>query len=121
MAGTKPAVVDATKKPLAPVWPSDAPPPAIAPFDAEQAKQHQEAWAKYMKIDVECNNSIEMKFRLIPSGGFSIGVHEVTQSQYESVMGANPSSFKGANNPVQQVVGTMRWRFAQSCRLYRPR
>ena len=103
MAGTKPAVVDATKKPLAPVWPSDAPPPAIAPFDAEQAKQHQEAWAKYMKIDVECNNSIEMKFRLIPGGSFSIGVHEVTQSQYESVMGANPSANKGANKPVEQV------------------
>ena len=38
-----------------------------------------------------------------PSGGFSIGVHEVTQSQDESVMGANPSSFKGANNPVENV------------------
>ena len=57
-----------------------------------------------MKIDVECNNSIEMKFRLIPGGSFSIGVHEVTQSQYESVMGANPSYFKGANNPVEQVT-----------------
>ena len=56
-----------------------------------------------MKIDVECNNSIEMKFRLIPSGSFSIGVHEVTQSQYESVMGANPSANKGANNPVEHV------------------
>ena len=42
MAGTKPAVVVATKKPLPPAWPSDAPPPAIAPFDAEQAKQQEE-------------------------------------------------------------------------------
>ena len=38
----------------------------------------------------------------IPSA-FPIGVHEVTQSEYESVMGVNPSHFKGANNPVEQV------------------
>jgi len=44
----------------------DAPAPAIAPFNAEQAQQHQEAWAKYLKIDVEYSNSIGMKFRLIP-------------------------------------------------------
>lgn len=34
---------------------------------------------------------------------FSLGVHEVTQSQYESVMGSNPSHFKGVNNPVENV------------------
>ena len=56
-----------------------------------------------MKIDADYTNSIEMKFRLIPGGSFSIGVHEVTQSQYESVMGANPSRFKGANSPVENV------------------
>ena len=51
-------------------------------------------------------NTIGMSFKRLPigpSGGFSIGVHEVTQSQYESRMGANPSSFKGANNPVENV------------------
>ena len=74
-------------------------------------------------------NSVGMSFKLIPavtfmirspeskadrfedeglrsvtiSSPFSIGVHEVTQSQYESVMGNNPSCFKGANNPVEMV------------------
>ena len=74
-------------------------------------------------------NSIGMKLVLIPTGSFlmdspasearrdndeaqvtvfitspfSLGVHEVTQSQYESVMGNNPSGFKGANNPVDTV------------------
>jgi formylglycine-generating enzyme required for sulfatase activity/serine/threonine protein kinase len=34
---------------------------------------------------------------------FYMGVHEVTQEQYERVMGTNPSNFKGASNPVEQV------------------
>jgi serine/threonine protein kinase len=55
------------------VWQSDAPPPAIAPFDAEQARQHQEAWAKYLKMPVEFTNSIGMKFRLVPPGEFMMG------------------------------------------------
>lgn len=51
-------------------WPADAPKPAIAPFDAAQAKQHQEEWAAYLKVPVEYTNSIGMKFRLIPPGEF---------------------------------------------------
>lgn len=35
--------------------------------------------------------------------GFWMGVHQVTQSQYQAVMGNNPSHFKGENNPVEQV------------------
>ena len=54
-------------------WPDDAPPPAIAPFDAEQAKKHQEAWARYLGVPVEYTNSIGMKFRLIPPGEFLMG------------------------------------------------
>jgi hypothetical protein len=46
-------------------------------------------------------NSAGMYFKVLPT--FSIGVHEVTQSQYESVMGSNPSKFKGTNNPVEMV------------------
>ena len=68
----------------------------------------------------ESANSIGMKFKLIPAGTFTMGegdkahgvtltkpfkmgVHEVTQAQYEQVMGVNPSHFKGANNPVEMV------------------
>ena len=34
---------------------------------------------------------------------FELGVYEVTQEQYEAVMGTNPSEFKGPQNPVEQV------------------
>ena len=73
----------------------------------------------------ESADSIGMKFKLIPAGtfimgdarvnkdwtphevilttSFKMGVHEVTQAQYEQVMGVNPSEFKGADNPVETL------------------
>jgi len=56
--------------------PPDAPPPAIAPFDAAKAKAHQEAWAKYLRVPVEIANSIGMKLTLIPPGEFDMGSAE---------------------------------------------
>src|ERR1043165_6570585 len=37
------------------------------------------------------------------SNGFYMGKYEVTQAQWQKVMGNNPSYFKGANLPVEQV------------------
>jgi serine/threonine protein kinase/formylglycine-generating enzyme required for sulfatase activity len=54
-------------------WPADAPKPAIAPFDMDQAKKHQDAWAGYLKLPVEYTNSIGMEFRLIPPGEYLRG------------------------------------------------
>ena len=68
----------------------------------------------------ESATSIGMEFKLIPAGTFimgegdqahevtltkpfKMGVHEVTQAQYEQVMGVNPSRFKGGNKPVEMV------------------
>ena len=128
-------------------WPTDAPAPAIAPFSTEQAKQHQEAWAKYLNIPVEYTNSIGMKFRLIPPGEFTmgsspeeiaaalkdvksndkhwqeciqseapqhkviltqpfyLGVNEVTQAEYEQVIGTNPSYFAAMGMGKDAVAG----------------
>ncbi len=123
-------------------WPKVAPPPAIVPFDAEQAKRHQQAWAKYLGVPVEYENSIGMKFRLIPPGEFLmgstpeeieahlqldptwreriesaspqhgviltrpiyLGVTEVTQSQFEQMMGFNPSAFSATGERKDVVA-----------------
>lgn len=72
-------------------------------------------------------NSIGMELRLIGPGSFMmgsndghfderpihkvtiskpfyIGVHEVTQEQWQSIMGNNPSAFKGKRRPVESIT-----------------
>jgi formylglycine-generating enzyme required for sulfatase activity len=41
--------------------------------------------------------------RQITLSSFYIGIHPVTQNEYEQVMGTNPSEFKGANLPVTNI------------------
>ena len=41
--------------------------------------------------------------RVCLSQGYYMGKYEVTQAQWEKVMGHNPSSFKGKNHPVEKV------------------
>ncbi|MDR0356172.1 MAG: formylglycine-generating enzyme family protein [Deltaproteobacteria bacterium] len=75
--------------------------------------------------DKTFTNGLGMEFALIPSGSFMmgsdvadkekprhkvtisqpfyLGVHEVTQAQWQSVMGNNPSQFADPNNPVEMV------------------
>ncbi len=45
----------------------------------------------------------EQQHRVTLTKGFWMLETEVTQAMWESVMGSNPSSFKGAQNPVEQV------------------
>ena len=106
---------------------SSVPPPAVAPFDAAQAKAHQDAWARQVDVPVEYTNPMGMKFRLIPPGEFQmgstkgdpneqpvhrvtitkpyyLGTYEVTQEEYEAVVGPNPSKFPGKRLPVEFVT-----------------
>ena len=53
-----------------------APPPAIAPFTPDDAKQHQKAWADYLGVPVEFENTIGLKMVLIPPGEFMMGATE---------------------------------------------
>lgn len=90
-----------------------------------------------LKLPVEIENSIGMRFRLIPNGTFVMGspesepgrgegeiqhvrgiqqpfymgTFEVTQAQWEAVMGPgnNPSGFPGKRRPVEEVT----WRDCQ--------
>jgi serine/threonine protein kinase/WD40 repeat protein len=128
-------------------WPDDAPKPAIAPFSAEQARKYQEEWAAHLQVPVEWENSIGIKFALIPPGEFMmgstkdeieaklqimasddhyqrevaqseapqhrvilsqpfyLGIHEVTQKQYEAVMGVNPSHYAPTGKGKDKVTG----------------
>ncbi|GEM_PF-2362347 len=43
------------------------------PFTRTEAESHQAAWAKHLGLSVEFENSIGMKFRVIPPGQFLMG------------------------------------------------
>jgi serine/threonine protein kinase/formylglycine-generating enzyme required for sulfatase activity len=62
-----------------------APPLAKAPFDAPQARDHQQAWAKYLGIPLVTTNSLGMKFRLIPPGEFTMGVTDAEAKAWSKV------------------------------------
>ena len=45
----------------------------------------------------------ETQHQVTLTKGYWLGKYEVTQAQYETVMGTNPSNWKGADLPVEQV------------------
>src|SRR5207237_10726317 len=55
------------------VWPSDTPPPAIAPFDDSRAKAYQEAWARHLEVPAHWEGPCGIRFQLIPPGEFVMG------------------------------------------------
>ena len=58
----------------------DAPPPAVAPFEANQAVEHQRAWAEYLNLPVEREISLpdgeSLTMVLVPPGEFLMGSSE---------------------------------------------
>ena len=136
------------------ILPADAPPPAVAQFDADAAKRHQQAWADYLSVPVEKEvvvgkdedgEEVTLTMVLIPPGEFMMGIndedrakllevagkdkylidmihsagpqhrvritrpfylgkYEVTQAQWQSVVGENPSAFQdNPNHPVENL------------------
>jgi serine/threonine protein kinase/formylglycine-generating enzyme required for sulfatase activity len=78
---------------------TQGPKPAIAPFDAVQAKKHQEAWAAYLNVPVEFTNTVGMKFRLIPPGEFTMGS---TQAEIDLIKLQDPD--KGVRDIQRQML-----------------
>jgi formylglycine-generating enzyme required for sulfatase activity len=90
----------------------------------EQFADAQQTWDTELlgpkkNLTVDLGDGVMMQLVLIPPGSFPTGEkmlqkvtitkpfyagkYLVTQEQWEKVMGSNPSSFKGAKNPVEQV------------------
>jgi serine/threonine protein kinase/formylglycine-generating enzyme required for sulfatase activity len=71
---------------------TSAPPPAVAPFDAAQAKQHQQAWADYLGLpvekEVELPGGAKIAFVLIPPGEFLLGSTQEEQERMLKSLGA---------------------------------
>ena len=110
---------------------------AKAPFDESEAKALQQRWADHLGTAVRLKNSVGMALVLIPPGEFLmgspdsdkdareaekpqhlvqitkpfyLGAYEVTQEEYEQVIGNNPSEFEG---DPQRPVETVSWEDAE--------
>ena len=70
---TAPAVIAPAANALWLRWSNDDPPPAVAPFDTNEAVKHQEKWADFLNIPVVEENTVGMRFCLIPPGEFAMG------------------------------------------------
>jgi formylglycine-generating enzyme required for sulfatase activity len=53
--------------------------------------------------DNECKNDEKPPRQVEITNSFEMGKFEVTQTQWQTLMGGNPSTFKGANLPVETV------------------
>jgi formylglycine-generating enzyme required for sulfatase activity/serine/threonine protein kinase len=86
------------------------PPLAKAPFDAAQAKAHQETWAKYLGTKVETTNKVGAKMVLIPPGEFLMGSSEeqvaaaLKVSNEVKADGTNENRIQNIERPQHRVV-----------------
>lgn len=103
----------AKKKPSKPVRPANAPPPAIAPFGAVQAHEHQAAWARYLGTKVKTRNSVGISMTLIPPGEFLMGT---SPAELELVrkMGQGLEKLVAPEQPQHRVVITRPFRMSET-------
>jgi formylglycine-generating enzyme required for sulfatase activity len=109
---------------------TDGLPRLIAPFNPAEASQAQEAWAKHLgkKVNetLDLGDGVTLVLVLIPPGTFImgdmeikdapphpveitkpfyLGKYEVTQKQFQRVMGNNPSAFAPMGSKKELIEG----------------
>jgi formylglycine-generating enzyme required for sulfatase activity len=98
--------------------PSVTTPPAVKPMTPTSISTSSNS------LELDCGNGVKLELVKVMAGNFNMGSNEInnakpihrvnlrefligkypiTQTQYQSVMGVNPSTFKGSQNPVEQV------------------
>jgi serine/threonine protein kinase len=96
------------------------PPTASAPFNSMQARQHQDAWAEYLRVPVDYKNTIDMTLRLLPPGDFAVegqdahlvrltkpfylGTHEVTVAQFRAFVDATDYKTFAETDPKGGII-----------------
>jgi sulfatase modifying factor 1 len=74
---------------------SGRPAMAATPFTPEEAVNHQQAWADYLHLPVQFENSIGMKFQLVPPGVFQMGTPPEDREKITSEVASNsPDAIK---------------------------
>lgn len=83
---------------------SAAEPDAGAPTvtAAQTAAEKEAQLLELFESESDITNSLNMVLLRVPEG-YRVAQFEVTQAEYEQVMGENPSKFPGPQRPVEQV------------------
>ena len=85
--------------------PTSAPAKPSRPSNTSNGNSHRPSASATVSSDIFEANGVSFKMIRVDGLGspFYIGETEVTQALWEAVMGSNPSYFKGADRPVEQV------------------
>jgi eukaryotic-like serine/threonine-protein kinase len=84
--------------------PDGGPAYAVAPFDAAQARSHQEAWAKHLGAVVETRNALGMTLVFVPPGEFIMGATpEEIEAELEHVTRPNVQGRIRSTGPQHSV------------------
>ncbi len=96
---------------------ADYPPLAKAPFDAAQATEFQQQWAKHIGKPVVHTNSIGLKLSLLPPGEFTMGR---TEEQFDKLLDTVKNRPEMKRNYGGQVVWSMLMMPGHRVRLTKP-
>ena len=77
-----------------PVCADESAPLAVAPINADQARELQQRWAKRLEREVVHTNSIGMKMALLPPGEFTMGRTEEQFDELLAVVNKDPEMRK---------------------------